>query len=487
MTTVLHSPSAAPFSWETFERQYRAATAADAQLEKNGQEEEGHENAAAAARLVAQRIHLHKRLPDTINVLRAQWQPAQRTQEWHQYRWTMITASNAYKAFESDAARNALIFEKCKPMEIVEEGVEPVAPIVNANGAAHWGNKYEPVSVSFYEYIAGGKVEDFGCLRHPRYPFLGASPDGIVTDLRSPRYGRMLEIKNPVSRVLTGTPKNDYWVQMQMQMEVCDLHLCDFLETKIVEYTDQCAFAADAHPTDFGLTADGKWRGMIVHMVDRHKNPHYFYPPRTVDSDEALRQWRDQTLQPYQQQQQQEQPSSAEHQLQFLTCRYWKMDHYSLVTVERDRAWFANAVDTLREVWDTIEHERQHGFDHRAPNRRGPRKNNKNGTQVPKCLLLHINKLPAAGAAWTVSTDMSATASTAQQDTTTIQTDNNNTQIESDEDGSGCMGETETGHLERNVVGDNHAADSEMEEEDVDGTMGENMEAEAEEGEEEDM
>ena len=41
----------------------------------------------------------------------------------------------------------------------------------------------------------------------------------------------MLEVKNPVSREITGMPKKAYWAQMEIQMEVWDLNECDFLET----------------------------------------------------------------------------------------------------------------------------------------------------------------------------------------------------------------------------------------------------------------
>ena len=74
------------------------------------------------------------------------------------------------------------------------------------------------------------KVYDYGCLPHPKYKFLAASPDGINDDPESPLFGRMLEIKNVVSRKITGIPKKEYWIQMQLQMEVCDLDECDFLE-----------------------------------------------------------------------------------------------------------------------------------------------------------------------------------------------------------------------------------------------------------------
>ena len=70
------------------------------------------------------------------------------------------------------------------------------------------GEKYEPVSTIYYEWINNTKVDEFGCIPHNEYSFLGASPDGIVCDISSNLYGRMLEIKNVVSREITGIPKN---------------------------------------------------------------------------------------------------------------------------------------------------------------------------------------------------------------------------------------------------------------------------------------
>ena len=45
----------------------------------------------------------------------------------------------------------------------------------------------------------------------------------------------MVEIKNVVSREITGIPVTKYWIQTQIQMEVCDLEECDFVETKFKE------------------------------------------------------------------------------------------------------------------------------------------------------------------------------------------------------------------------------------------------------------
>ena len=48
---------------------------------------------------------------------------------------------------------------------------------------------------------------EFGCIPHPTYPYIGASPDGINIDSESNKYGRMLEIKNIVNREITGYTK----------------------------------------------------------------------------------------------------------------------------------------------------------------------------------------------------------------------------------------------------------------------------------------
>ena len=53
------------------------------------------------------------------------------------------------------------------------------------------------------------KIEEFGCIQHPKYNFIGASPDGINIEPNCNRFGRMLEIKNIVNREITGIPKQN--------------------------------------------------------------------------------------------------------------------------------------------------------------------------------------------------------------------------------------------------------------------------------------
>lgn len=143
-----------------------------------------------------------------IEYLKSLPQPTQRTKEWYEFRRNLITASNAYKAFESQSCQNQLIYEKCLEMKTnVSIGQ------VNINTPFHWGQKYEPVSVMVYEFKYNTKIGDFGCIQHSTHSFLGASPDGINIDISSERYGRMLEIKNIVNREIDGIPKKEYWIQ----------------------------------------------------------------------------------------------------------------------------------------------------------------------------------------------------------------------------------------------------------------------------------
>ena len=111
---------------------------------------------------------------------------------------------------------------------------------------------------------------------------MGVSPDGINTDEKSPIYGRMLEIKNIVNREIDGIPKKEYWVQMQMQMNVCSLNECDFLETKFVEYNDYEDFLKDG---TFNTSINGNEKGIMICFI-KDGIPHYEYCPLGLNKNE---------------------------------------------------------------------------------------------------------------------------------------------------------------------------------------------------------
>ena len=295
-----------------------------------------------------------EKIEEQIIKLKNKPQPTQRTKEWYQHRHNLITASNAYKAFENESSRNQLIYEKCLPLK--EISVQETSTPVNVNTAMHWGQKYEPLSVMIYEEKYNTKLGDFGCIQHETYKFLGASPDGINIDQTSQRYGRMLEIKNPVNREIDGVPKKEYWIQMQLQMETCDLDECDFLETQFVEYENEDAFKNDG---EFSETTSGDMKGIIMYFSSKEGVPTYKYKPLSIERYEDFELW--------------EELQFAEQEVAentWIKNIYWKLEECSCVLVLRNNKWFQDNIGQMEELWKIVEKERVQGYSHRAPIKR---------------------------------------------------------------------------------------------------------------------
>ena len=288
----------------------------------------------------------HEIIDKKIKSIREKYQPVQRTDEWYSFRHNLITASSAHKIFDGQCSTNNIIFEKCKPITKSESA------FVNVDSPLHWGQKYEPVSVMIYENLYNTTVEDFGCICHDQHKFLGASPDGIITDKTSSRYGRMLEIKNIVNREINGIPKKEYWIQMQLQMEVCDLNECDFLETKFVEYQNEDEFYEEEHGS--------KMKGVMIYFHDILKNkPFYVYKTMDIDEKEDIENWKQTVI-----------AENVSDNIIWIRNICWKLEEMSCVLVLRNNDWFEMAVPYIKSTWDIIASERITGYSHREANKR---------------------------------------------------------------------------------------------------------------------
>lgn len=273
-------------------------------------------------------------------------QPDQRTDEWYMFRHKYLTASSIWKVFSTPGARNQLIYDKCKPLDTNKyKGVCTSSPM-------HWGNKYEPVSILWYEKTFTTKISDFGCIPHNTIGHVAASPDGINTCSHSDRYGRMLEVKNIVNRDITGIPKSEYWIQMQLQMEVCELNECDFLETRFTEYDTEEEFRDDG---TFQKTQDDKHKGIILYFMEDGK-PLYEYAPFMCTQEEFTI-WESTIM-------------AKNVNLTWVQTIYWKLQEISCVLVLRNKTWFRGAVPVLEEFWEIIQREKKTDYTHRAPKKR---------------------------------------------------------------------------------------------------------------------
>jgi putative phage-type endonuclease len=284
--------------------------------------------------------------PLIIEQLSSIKQPEQKTTEWYLFRHDHITASNAWKALSTQSTKNQLIYEKCLPINS-----DKYKPSLNENSLT-WGHKYEPLSSAIYEFKMKAHIKEFGCIEHPVYNFLAASPDGIVVSENN--YGRMIEIKNVVSRVIDGIPKKEYYIQMQLQMEVCNLDECDFVETKFIEYDGYQDYVED----------NAEVKGIILSFIGEHGYIYKYMPfNKTLEEIDI---WMEEIKQ-----------STPAHWFKNI---YWKLDVFSCVLVKRNKEWFNCAINPLKEIWDIICMERQNGeYLKRAPKKK--EKGEKNGKE----------------------------------------------------------------------------------------------------------
>jgi len=286
------------------------------------------------------RVPNHEIMKAQIELLRNKPQPEQRTDEWYKFRYNLLTASSIWKTFSSQNSQNQLIYEKCTPLNVAKYHS------VNTESAMHHGQKYEDLSLMYYEKIYNTKVEDFGCIKHDDYYYIGASPDGINVDPSSSRYGRMLEIKNIVNREITGIPKEEYWIQMQVQMETCNMNECDFLETQFSEYESEEEFLSD--DTD-------KLKGLLLYFMENGK-PLYKYMPLEYTLHDDMTVWENKMIDDH-------------SHLTWVKTIYWKLDKVSCVLVLRNKKWFECAQPLIKELWNSVEKDRIEGYEHRAPKR----------------------------------------------------------------------------------------------------------------------
>lgn len=205
--------------------------------------------------------------------------------EWYLTRHNMLTAADVASALDLNIyfSKLDLLKQKCLPLQQV------------SNPNLIWGNKYESIARSLYQKITGQQVQLKGLFKHPKYNWLGATPDGIVM------CGKLLEIKCPFSRQINSNNiPYIYWIQMQIQMEVCNIDSCDFFQCKFQE-------------------------------LEKMPSEHNFKYFGTLYNE--------------------------------LGAKNWILSEYTLITVARDKEWFTINFPKLEEFWNMVLHYRNVGLD----------------------------------------------------------------------------------------------------------------------------
>ena len=304
----------------------------------------------------------------TLEILNAVPSQVQRSNEWILFRQNHITASNLWKILFSEKSRNQFIYEKCK-QQSTQSNQSAMPECTNIESPMHWGQKYEPLSIKIYEHIYNTKIKDYGCIPHKKIPFLAASPDGINNEFGNPRNGRMLEVKNVYSRVIDGIPKMEYWVQVQIQLEVCDLYECDFLETKFKEYSNEEEYKNDTQV---------KYKGVLLMFNDNSKIK-YIYSPINCEN---YNEWQETAM---------NDNDINNINMHWISTIYWKLDTISCVLILRNKKWFDSILPKLEMTWNVIQTEgRNNTYDHRMPIKKAKKRHFSIANSESVGCLLHI-------------------------------------------------------------------------------------------------
>ena len=290
-----------------------------------------------------------EKLTNQILELKKVKQPEQRTPEWHTFRNNRLTASDLGTALSKNkyANRKSLIAKKC--------GHE--VPFIQGVAITH-GVKYEDVAVKIYEIRNNVNIHEYGCIPHPTIEYFGASPDGICHyDSQNKNYiGRMLEIKCPKSRPITGIIPEHYELQVQGQLEVCNLLYCDYLECSIKEYENVYEFSNDSNTEttkNINMTKDKNEKGVIVELYDTINKKNVYKYLYTFDSLEEIQKWEETEIEKI----------YESDTYEYIGTTYWYLEKYSCVLVLRDIERFEKIKEDIKLFWEDVLKYREIGYE----------------------------------------------------------------------------------------------------------------------------
>ena len=250
----------------------------------------------------------------------------QKSEAWLRARHECITASVVAKI------TNKLDSKTIKSMIIEKAHYGKYSKNIK-NIYTTYGELYEPLANMVYCYRSGRRTYEFGLIKHPDYKFIGASTDGVTSDLIN------IEIKCPTSRVVDGHISQLYYEQMQLQMEVLDINITHFFECNFITHTIE-EFINDTFKHE---------RGIIVEYLDENGVEVYEYSPLEIHKEtSALMDWKDSVH-----------LRLMNNQKIITDTIYWSLLRVNCNEVLRDKEWFKQKLPILENFWKKVLEERE--------------------------------------------------------------------------------------------------------------------------------
>jgi putative phage-type endonuclease len=294
--------------------------------------------------------------------------PEQRSAEWFSMRRGAITASDGGVVLGKNKHE--------KPYEFILK--KTIGKKFTSNKFCYHGKMLEEPATMVYQYRMNVTIEEFGLMMHPSLSILGASPDGIVNHYKLDKkhktkyVGRMLEIKCPAMRKIKmeGPIKDHicpiyYWIQVQLQLECCNLEECDFWQCKIKLYKSREEFIADTDEKEpFRSKQFGFEKGCLIQLMPLNrandiKNGKYWnvawedakfiYPKEIEMTPYDCDKWvmgkvgnLFKTLNDL---------GPDYKNYYFDKVVYWRLEESKNVTINRDRKWFSESLPIFQKIW----------------------------------------------------------------------------------------------------------------------------------------
>lgn len=183
----------------------------------------------------------------------------QGSKEWFIKRANSISATNVSSILNVNhfKSNDKLLEEKIKK-EIVK---------IDNKFVKH-GIFFEPIAKKFYQNKTNNFIFESNLVIHKDYPWLVASPDGFVSN------DRLIEIKCYYNNYIKNNIPIYYWIQMQIQMEVCNIDNCDFVEAIFKTYSKEEFQKDTIYPN--GLTENVYWKLIDFKITPVKRNRKWF-------------------------------------------------------------------------------------------------------------------------------------------------------------------------------------------------------------------
>ena len=250
-------------------------------------------------------------------------QVPQRSAEWFRQYGKVLTASEFSTIFLQTKKRRDLIYSKVHPPEEVTSFKHACS--TDDMTALGWGIRFEPVVKQLVEYHDKCKIYEAGRLNHKTNTHLAASPDGVIEQASNKaQLGRLIEIKCPYSRTIGKEIPYEYWIQMQIQMEVTDIDECEYVECDIV--------SRRAHQEDSVDLSGTTYQGIVYVAQNEKADTVYLYGD--IGSDEM--------------------PDLPEG-FECVEVVPWGLKAWHRKLVSRDRAWYEATKPWQESFWRDVE------------------------------------------------------------------------------------------------------------------------------------